>query len=551
MKPVKRLMLSGDAVHLVSANMALELSACGRGFITAETDQDYTGKLVRLDVGYTDSILRWFTGYVERSQPAENGYQRLFVRELAGVFERIWPCSFQHPTLKQLAAWLEENSGLMMHLPDAAYVTTPIPHFTHSGTGYQLLANIGAAFGVEDYIWQPLPDGGLYIGSWAHSMFADRPVDIPAEFSKGQAAGNSMTLPLIQSVRPGVVVNGQRLASVRLDNDDMVITWTPLSTTTGKRAAVTPAQRQIDAAYPELSAGLHLPKFARVEAATEGVTSGDIADPFRPRYAVDLQLLGADGNPAKDTPIYPAVPLPVPMAGGESGMFQFPPAGTLVEVGFTEGRPDKPFVRQTLAQGHSLPDIKPGEQLQQQRAEVSQRVTVAGDWERQTDQTISESSMRRVVTADDEHRTIVTRETTIQATDKTTVLGTATLLAGAIVQIAEGDYSLATQAGYVASVGKSATVDIGQNLMEKIGQIRSSIAGARQDIIAPVVWVGSQQINVMQLMLDTLDVVQELAAQTAAHTHVNTGAPLNAAAIAATGTKSGALQKKYSPVIGA
>lgn len=58
-------------------------------FITAETSTDYTGKLVRLDVGYTDLILRWFTGYVERSQPAQNGYQSLFVRELVGVFDRL------------------------------------------------------------------------------------------------------------------------------------------------------------------------------------------------------------------------------------------------------------------------------------------------------------------------------------------------------------------------------------------------------------------------------------------------------------------------------
>lgn len=543
-------MLSGDAVHLVSVNMVLELNACGRGFITVETDQDYTGKLVRLDVGYTDLVLRWFTGYVERSQPAENGYQRLFVRELAGVFERMWPCSFQHPTLKQLGAWLEENSGITVHLPDADYTRKPIPHFTHSGTGYQLLANLGAAFGITDHIWQVLPDGGLYIGSWQHSLFADKPVTIPPEFSTSQAAGNSMTLPVIQSVRPGVVVNGQRLTSVRLTDDDMAITWTPLNALTGKPLQRTPAQRQIDAAYPELSAGLHLPRFARVEGPAESVSSGNIADPFRPRYAVDVQLLDADGNPVKDTPVYPAVPLPVPMAGSESGMFQFPPAGTLVEIGFTEGRPDRPFVRQTLAQGHSLPDVKPGEQLQQQRAEVSQRVTVAGDWERQTDQAIKESSMRRDITADEEKRTVVARDTTIQATDKTTVLGTSTLLAGAVVQIAQGDYSLATQAGYVASVGKSAEWDVGQDLIEKIGNIRRSIAAQRQELIAPVVWVGNQQINVMQLMIDTLDVVQELAEQTATHTHANTGAPVNANAIAATGTKSNALQVKYSPVIG-
>lgn len=104
-------------------------------------------------------------------------------------------------------------------------------------------------------------------------------------------------------------------------------------------------------------------------------------------------------------------------------MFQFPPEGTLVEVAFTGGRPDKPFIRQTLPDGTSLPDVKPGEQLQQQREEVSQRVTQAGDWVRQTDQTIRETSMVRTVKADTEQRELVSRETTVKATDKTTVPG--------------------------------------------------------------------------------------------------------------------------------
>ncbi|HFF8940508.1 hypothetical protein [Serratia marcescens] len=550
MKTVKRLMLSGDAVPLVDVNVVLELNACGRGFITAQTGQDYTGKLVRLDVGYTDDILRWFTGYVERSQPAENGFQRLFVRELAGVFDKLWPCAFQHPTLRQVADWLQENSGITFTLPTADYTDKPIPHFTHSGNGYQLLANLGPAFGVPDYIWQPLPDGGVFLGSWSHSMLAGTPIDIPAEFSQSQSSGNSMSIPLVQALRPGAVVNGKRLSKVRLENDNTAITWLALNPLTGKAEDKPAAQRQIEAAYPELAAGLHLPKFARVVAPTEAVSSGNLADPFRPRYAVDVQLLDADGSPAKNTPIYPAVPLPVPMAGSESGMFQFPPAGALVEVGFTGGRPDKPFVRQTVAEGHALPDIKPGEQLQQQRAEVSQRVTQAGDWERQTDQTIREHSMNREIHADEETRTLVARTTTVQANDKTTVLGTATLLAGAIVQIAEGDYSLATQSGYVASVAKDAKTEVGGSLIEKIGKIRSSIAAVRQDVIAPVVWVGSQQINVMSLMLDTLDVVKELAQRTASHTHSNTGAPVNAGEISATGDKSGQLKAKYAPVIG-
>ena len=193
MKPVKRLCLSTDEVHLVDASLVLELNSCGRGFITAETTTDYTGKLVRLDVGYTDLLLRWFTGYVERSQPAENGFQRLFIRELAGVFERMWPCSFQHPTLREVASWLEENSGITVSVPDAQYSDTPIPHFTHNGTGYQLLNNLGRAFSIQDYIWYQLPDGSLYVGGAEKSLFAGRPVEVPAEFGQGAAGGNTMT----------------------------------------------------------------------------------------------------------------------------------------------------------------------------------------------------------------------------------------------------------------------------------------------------------------------------------------------------------------------
>lgn len=59
----------------------------------------------------------------------------------------------------------------------------------------------------------------------------------------------------------------------------------------------------------------------------EALKSGNFSAPFRPRYAVDVQLLDADGNPDKDTPIYSAVPLPVPMADNNSEMFHFPPEG--------------------------------------------------------------------------------------------------------------------------------------------------------------------------------------------------------------------------------
>lgn len=569
MKVIKQLTLSGDDVEIADINIALELSGCGRGFITVMTDKDYTGKLVRFDLGYHGLVLRWFTGFVERSQPAENGACRLLVREMSGIFERAWPCSLQHPTLRKLTEWLTAKSNVKFILPPGtSYTDKPIPNFTHSGTGYQLLSNIGRAYEIDDYIWQQMPDGSIYIGSWADSLFAKKPVDIPPEFSKAAAAGNSMTLPIVQSVRPGVVMNGQRITRVELKNDDLTLTWAPVSIATGKPALKTQAQRQIENAYPELSAGLHLPKFARVMSPSESPTLGQQSDPFRPGYAVNVQLLDENGKPAKNTPEYNSVPLPVPMAGSEGGMFQFPPEGSLVELSFTAGRPDKPFVRQTLAEGNSLPDIKPGEQLQQQRAEVSQRVTVGGDWQRKTDQSIDESSRARVVTADEETRNIIKRSTTIKATDTTTVIGMSKLLAGAVQHLAEGDYTIGTSAKLTAAakaidITSDTSLNItaktiavtADSLEERIAGVRRSVAGGAQQIIGSSVWLGSGGagrnggINAMQSILDILDIIQDLARQTAEHVHSNTGGPTNAAAISTSGAAASTVKNKYDPLI--
>lgn len=564
MRPIKRLYLSGEEIPLVDSNLVLELSSGGRGFITAVTAEDYTGKLVRLDIGYPDSMYRWFTGYVERSQPAENGSVKLFVRELVGTLDRQVPCSFQHPTLRTINDWLGSHSGLTFTLPAGAdYTDKPIAHFTHAGTGWQLLSSLGRAFSIPDYVWYQLPDGTMFTGSYAHSLLAGKPVTIPHEFNQATAAGDSMTIPMVPTLRPGAMVNGQRITMVRLMNDDMLLTWTPLDAS-GKPVSKPLIRRQMENAFPELAGGLHVPRRAVVIAHSEPVISGNIANEFRPRYAVDLQLQDADGNPVPDTPVYKAVPVPVPMAGHDSGQFQFPPVGTLVEVAFMDGRPDKPFIRQTLPDGTSLPDVKPGEQLQQQREGVSTRVTVEGHMQRTTDQTIAETSMHREVKADTEQRTITQRDTTIHAADTTKVMGTARLMAGAIQQGSTGDYAIGTQANYVAHVAQNATTEIGGNqsvkvtgnisteaaaLNEKIAGLRKSVAAAGQQIMGQTVHIGSESVNALQMLLETIDLVKELAAACASHTHPSTGTPTNAASFTGTATKAGDTRTKYQGII--
>ncbi|CRY65713.1 phage-like protein [Yersinia pekkanenii] len=107
-------------------------------------------------------------------------------------------------------------------------------------------------------------------------------------------------------------------------------------------------------------------------------------------------------------------------------------------------------------------------------------MTVDGSWQRDTDQAIEETSRRRSVTSDEENRTTTTRTTTVKANDSTTVLGTKTLMAGQVVQLAEGDYSIGTSASMVTKVGKDRNDDVGQNQNITVGHNQNVTAGQSQ-----------------------------------------------------------------------
>lgn len=95
----------------------------------------------------------------------------------------------------------------------------------------------------------------------------------------------------------------------------------------------------------------------------------------------------------------------------------------------------------------------------------------------------------------------------------------------------------------------AATLDIGGALTEKIAGSRRSVASAQQ-LIAPKVKLGTDEINVLTLLTNTLDVIKELATLTANHTHSNAGQSQQASQFNATAQKTVVLSNKYRPLIG-
>lgn len=115
-------------------------------------------------------------------------------------------------------------------------------------------------------------------------------------------------------------------------------------------------KRAMIALFPELGAGLHLDRYARVVAVADAPGEGAASERFRPRFAVDIQILTPDGEPDPAFPVYTAVPLPVQSgAGQEKGLFSFPEPGAQVVVGFAYGRPTIRSSGRSIRSGYPCP----------------------------------------------------------------------------------------------------------------------------------------------------------------------------------------------------
>ncbi|EGY27477.1 putative phage protein [Desulfovibrio sp. A2] len=191
--------------------------------------------------------------------------------------------------------------------------------------------------------------------------------------------------------------------------------------------------------FPELSGGLHLDRYGRVVAIADQPGEGVTCERFRPRYAVDVQILTPELEPDPAFPVFPAVPLPVPGgAGQECGTYAFPEPGALVVVGFAYGRPDHPIIRQVYPMGTSLPSVAPREWLAQQSPAVFQRADADGNWTRQTDAAITDESQTRLVRAMEAVTEVAREIRRVSEHSTTEVEGTYTVETGAVLTLLAG-----------------------------------------------------------------------------------------------------------------
>jgi hypothetical protein len=277
-------------------------------------------------------------------------------------------------------------------------------------------------------------------------------------------------------------------------------------------------------------------------AVADPPADAGMCDDFRPRYAVDLQVLTPDGMPDSSMPLLPGVPLPVPTGGDEMGMYAFPHEGTRVVVCFAYGLPHCPYIQTILPHGLSLPKVPKGDHVWQHSDLAQQRVDADGNWHRLTDGKISDQSLERQVDSgtNQEKYQSHAQDVATHSTEKVggikriDALGALKLnSAGTATLAALDDMHQATGRDLNLVVGKKYNAAVGGDMSERIQGLRESITQGSQRLQAPKNWVGSANVNIFQVVVDLLDLVQEMNTQLAGHMHGSSPVPTNAAAFTA------------------
>ncbi len=271
---------------------------------------------------------------------------------------------------------------------------------------------------------------------------------------------------------------------------------------------------------------------------------------------MDLLVLRPDGE--TDPELCPRCRVPLPTGGEEMGMYAFPEEGAQVVVCFAYGLPNKPYIQTILSHGLSMSKVPKGDQVWQHSEAAQQRVDADGNWLRQTDGKIQDKAIEREIEALENREQFQSHTQTIDDHSTETVGGVKTIEAlGALKLLSGGSASLAAVDDLQQATGRDLNLVVGQkhnatvggDIQERIQGLRKSLTGISQRFIAPKTWMGSEQVNVLQILCDLTDLVQQMNTLLAAHTHGPTPPPGTAAAFSANAGTATLLAGKLKPIM--
>ena len=215
-------------------------------------------------------------------------------------------------------------------------------------------------------------------------------------------------------------------------------------------------KRLVNRLYPELKAGYHNPMLGRIERITKAPVNGGECTLDEPLYAVDIQPL--DEHFKDKGKLFRDVVLGMAYAGQQRGFFALPDPGCIVEFCFAYASPKLVFIRGVIPWGIKLPPLDIDEAVWQKKRNVFQGYDKNDNWQRHTSADIQEScnNWQRHTNAD---------------------------------------------------------------IQESCDKVRQCTAKAKQLLKSPKTWLGSDQENLLQIMVDCLSELESALETLAIHTH--------------------------------
>ena len=224
MKLVKKIIVDGNALGLVSDHVWLDMATPGRADFTVRSSVPLSG-IVQFYIGAAGigTLVEFFTGFIAGCHTVDNCQQRIFCRELSAVLWAVLPVSIRNASMKDILGVYARKTGLEFSIPEQAYAATKCPAFQSVGNGIHGLDALGDIFGISNYIWQQQGNGQVYAGAWDDSRWADQPFSVDESFFQDVQLDGTKTMQAVPGLRPGILLNGQYITSLQLKEHFMVV----------------------------------------------------------------------------------------------------------------------------------------------------------------------------------------------------------------------------------------------------------------------------------------------------------------------------------------
>lgn len=225
MRLFKKLEVNGQKYQVEKDTIRLDIDRPGVAIFQVLSEAPLEGQVsFAMNWNFSEDLILYFTGEVEKSTTVDNKRQRLLCRELSARIDDVKPIALRHPTLREVLEKYGQLAELEFIIPAKDYADIKVPAFYGFGSAYHAMQNIGKIFKVHNYVWLTQGDGKIFVGSWDDSFWKGKVLNIPENVFT-IIDEESKKMPVAPSIRPGCKINGQLLKSIAFSGHEATLSF--------------------------------------------------------------------------------------------------------------------------------------------------------------------------------------------------------------------------------------------------------------------------------------------------------------------------------------